>query len=117
MRANMEPLAPTTSTLGPAIAHIAQVSASLVQTIPPSPVAPQSAVSNASNKKKKDAVAWALSAPERIERLMADGKRAEADRVWQTLERLLEKWKGVRGVEELKERGLKALGDAGMVFE
>lgn len=113
----MEPLAPTTSTLGPAIAHIAQVSASLVQTIPASPVAPTSVAFNASNKKKKEVVVWALSAPERIERLVNDGKRAEAERVWRALEGLLEKWEGVVGVGELKERGLKALGDIDMVSE
>lgn len=117
MRANMEPLAPTTSTLGPAIAHIAQVSASLAETIPPSPMAPTSAEFNASSKKKKEVVAWALSSPEWIEELVKDGKREEAERVWGVLEGLLGKWEGVKGVSELRGRAKGALGEGALVFE
>lgn len=107
----MEPLAPTTSTLGPAIAHIAQVSASLVQTIPPSPVAPRFTAFDGSSKKKKETVAWALTCPERIVEYVKDGKKEEAEREWGVLEGLLDKWKGVKGVEELREKALKALGE------
>lgn len=113
MRANMEPLAPTTSTLGPAIAHIAQVSASLVQTIPPSPLALRSGPSSESNKKKKKAVVWALSSPERIVEFVKAGKREEAEQEWGVLEGLLEKWKDVKGTEELREKALKALEESG----
>ncbi|PUU82804.1 Vps51/Vps67-domain-containing protein [Tuber borchii] len=107
MRANMEPLAPTTSTLGPAISHIAQVSASLVENIPPSPVAPNIP---ASNKRKKDAVVWALACPGRIEELVKTGRRDEAERVFGVLEGMLGKWKGVKGTKELREKAMAALG-------
>ena len=111
MRANMEPHAPTTSTLGPAIAHIAQVSASLVQNIPPSPVATTFPFSI---KRKKETVAWALARPGRIEELIKDGQGEEAERVFAPLEAILEKWQGVRGTEELRQKARKALGmDAG----
>ena len=106
MRANMEPLAPTTSTLGPAISHIAQVSASLVENIPPSPVTPNIP---ASNKRKKDAVVWALACPGRIEELVKTGRRDEAERVFGVLEGMLGKWKGVKGTKELREKAVAAL--------
>lgn len=103
----MEPLAPTTSTLGPAIAHIAQVSASLVQNIPPSPVA---TTFPSSNKRNKETVAWALACPEKIEELVRDGQGKEAERVFALLEAILGKWQGVRGTEELRQKAKKALG-------
>ncbi|KAH0612103.1 uncharacterized protein H6S33_010155 [Morchella sextelata] len=110
MRANMEPLAPTTSTLGPAIAHIAQVSASLVQTIPVSPVALSSTEGREGSKRKKETVVWALGCPERIEAAVKEGNMEEAEREWGVLKVCLEKWEGVKGVEQLRAKALKALG-------
>ncbi|KAI5841354.1 Vps51/Vps67-domain-containing protein [Morchella snyderi] len=110
MRANMEPLAPTTSTLGPAIAHIAQVSASLVQTIPVSPVALSSIEGREGSKRKKETVMWALGCPGRIEAAVKEGNMEEAEREWGVLKVCLEKWDGVKGVEQLRAKALKALG-------
>lgn len=112
----MEPLTPATSTLEPAISHIAQISTSLastIQSIRPSPPPPSS--SSAADpavllKKKKKTVKWVLAAPERVQRLVRDGKTDEAQREWAAATTLLEKWgDDVRGVRELREQGDKAL--------
>ncbi|KAL7271143.1 hypothetical protein RUND412_006125 [Rhizina undulata] len=110
MRANMEPLTPTTSTLEPAIAHIAQVSASLVQTIPQSPIAPRNNTSQYDNSPKRtETVKWVLHSPERISELVKGGKKEEAENEWVIVLSVLDKWKNAKGIEELKERCEKAL--------
>jgi hypothetical protein len=83
------------------------VSASLVENIPPSPVTPKIPTSN---KRKKDAVLWALACPGRIEELVKEGKRDEAERVFGVLEGMLGKWEGVKGTRELREKATAALG-------
>ena len=112
MRNSMEPLTPATSTLEPAISHIAQISTSLATTIQnirplPSPTDPAAA---AAALHKKKIVKWALAAPERVQCLVKEGKTDEAQREWAAVTTLLEKWgDGVKGVSELREQGEKAL--------
>jgi len=105
MRASMEPLTPTTSTLEPAIGHIAQVSASLVETIhlpPPTETKPEV-------RERKEVVRWVLEAPRRIQRLKEEEKKEEAEAELERLQGVLDAWKGVKGVEELRVKAREAL--------
>lgn len=107
----MEPLSPATSTLEPAISHIAEISSSLTSTIHNLPP-PRTRTPNATNpvKSKKETVKWALGAPERIRGLVKAGQKEEAEKEWGVVKEILEKWgDGVKGVKELRERGEAAL--------
>jgi hypothetical protein len=53
-------------------------------------------------RRKKDLVRWVLDAPKRLEALIGEDKREEAERDWQKVEELLGKWHGVKGVEDVK---------------
>ncbi|KAF8424044.1 Vps51/Vps67-domain-containing protein [Tirmania nivea] len=111
MRSSMEPLTPATSTLEPAISHIAEISSSLTSTIHSLPP-PQAHTLNAANlaKSKRETVKWALAAPERIQGLVKEGKKEEAEKEWGVVKGMLDKWgDGVKGVKELREKGGAAL--------
>ena len=111
MRSSMEPLTPTTSTLEPAISHIAEISSSLTSTIhnlPPPRVRTPNTTDTA--KSKKETVKWALGAPQRIQELLKEGKKEEAEKEWGVVKGMLAKWgDGVKGVKELREKGEAAL--------
>jgi len=100
MRANMDPLTPTTSTLPPAISHIATISASIH--------------SASDAQRKKDTVRWVVNTPDRMRRLIAQGRREDALAEWAVAMKLMAKWTNVgnddldrikkRADEVLKER-------------
>lgn len=102
MRASMEPLTPTTSTLEPAVSHIESVSRELVVGM--------RAASPRPERKGAETVRWALGAPERIRELVGAGDREGAERAWELLRGVCGRWEGTRGVEELRKRGEEALG-------
>ncbi|OCK81327.1 hypothetical protein K432DRAFT_295779 [Lepidopterella palustris CBS 459.81] len=110
MRSNMDPLAPTTSTLSPAISHIAEtaasLSASLLDRTTPAPGIVVVALENGENVKKKarETVKWALDTPRRLEEMIKEGKSEEAVREWEEVSALLLNWRGVKGVQELREQ-------------
>lgn len=54
--------------------------------------------------RKRQVVRWVLEAPDRFERLLGEGKRKEAGKEWDVVSSYLEKWTGVRGVEDVKKR-------------
>ena len=56
----------------------------------------------AGGKAEKETVKWVLGAPSRLEQLLADGKKEEADKDWAEVKNLLDKWEGVKGVAEVK---------------
>ncbi|KAF8461107.1 Vps51/Vps67-domain-containing protein [Kalaharituber pfeilii] len=117
MRASMEPLTPTTSTLEPAISHIAQISSLLTETIHKLSSADSHATSvpiqsppSDNLKAKRETVRWALGAPDRICALVQEGKKEQAQEEWNVVVKMLDKWgDGVKGVKELREKGEKAL--------
>lgn len=112
MREKMDPLTPTTSTLTPAIGHIAETASSLSGQLKAS--RGRSGTVGADDGKKKDqqaTVRWVLGAPARMEALVEEGKQEEAEREWQDVEKLLSKWNGVRGVEDVRKACLAALSD------
>lgn len=131
MRASMEPLAPTTSTLEPAIAHIAEVSGRLVGGSSVGDAGKEKGkkgkveeegeggkeegeeeeeeeVDEEKLRKQKEAVRWALQAPEQITKLLASERKEDAQRVWERLQQCCAQWEGVSGTKELLERGTKA---------
>ncbi|KAL4901388.1 hypothetical protein BDW74DRAFT_181956 [Aspergillus multicolor] len=93
-----------TKTLGPAIAFVAETAGSLIRE--GEELRGRMKESNPTaekEKQEKDTVRWALSAPGRLDRLVKDGKREEAERDWEEVSRLLAKWDGVKGVSEVRE--------------
>ena len=113
----MDPLAPTTSTLSPAISHIAETARSLagsLQERSPSenaiPTTEREKADEVSKRKQQDTVSWVLGAPKRLQLMLNDGKRKEAETEWTEIENLLKAWRGTPGVQELTEHGLKIMG-------
>jgi len=104
----MDPLTPTTSTLAPAISHIAETAATLSNDLTAHiPVSrSQDAVRQS---KERQTVQWVLEAPERLEQLLEAGKKDEAAKDWDTVKGLLDSWQGVEGVEDIKEACQKTL--------
>lgn len=118
MRASMEPLAPTTGTLEPAIRHIEDVSRELAahtqaqtQRPPsPSPSPPLPTVLHGRRRQRAvDTVRWALDAPPRIHALAEAGRRDEALAVLARVRALCDLWDGTAGVAELRVRADSAL--------
>lgn len=104
MREKMDPLTPTTSTLTPAIGHIAETASSLSGQLKAS--RGRSGTVGADDGKQKDqqaTVRWVLAAPSRLEAFLEEGKREEAEKEWHDVQRLLEKWSEVRGVEDVRK--------------
>ena len=53
-------------------------------------------------RKEKDVVRWVLNAPERIEGMVGDGKREDAEMEFARVKRVLDEWEGVEGVDEVR---------------
>lgn len=108
MRNNMDPLTPTTSTLGPAVAHIAETAKGLAAAVQgrvaESEKAGRDAVQGdqALKRKQRETVKWVLGAPKRLEAKLEEGRKADAKADWDEIQHLLEKWDGVAGVEEIE---------------
>jgi hypothetical protein len=117
MRGNMDPLAPTTHTLGPAIAHIAETAASLSSSMQALPTKPtglglgieisvngddEERKEAASKQRQRETVRWVLDTPRRLQEMIDQEQDEEAEREWDEVSRILDKWKGVTGVKELR---------------
>jgi hypothetical protein len=116
MRGNMDPLAPTTHTLGPAIAHIAETATALsssMQNLQAKPeglgisvrVEEDNAEQAATIKKQqqRDTVRWVLDTPRRLRELIDDERDDEAEEDWEEVSKILDRWRGVSGINELRE--------------
>ncbi|KAI4195925.1 MAG: hypothetical protein LQ348_002377, partial [Seirophora lacunosa] len=122
MRTNMDPLIPTTSTLSPAISHIAETAASLAEWLQERSGLGERAEEEeeeeerrkdgamATKQRQRDTVRWVLAAPQRLRALVEGGRRSDAVEDWQEVRRLLERWRGVEGAEEVKEQCLEVMG-------
>lgn len=80
---------PVTSTLTPAIAHIAETAGRLKS-------------KGAEGMRERETVRWVLGASRRLEEMVGKGRREEAETEWREVEGLLGKWEGVRGVPEVR---------------
>lgn len=116
MRGNMDPLAPTTHTLGPAIAHIAETAASLsssMQALPPKPQGlgidirieqdDAEKKQTARRRNQKETVRWVLDTPRRLREMIDQEQDEEAGKEWEEVSQILNQWEGVAGVRELRE--------------
>lgn len=90
-----------TKTLGPAIGFVAEAATTLIRE--------QEQISsgdghhvNRDAEAKKETVTFVLQTPERLRRLVDDGKLEDAENDWKEISGLLQKWAGVKGVDELR---------------
>ena len=116
MRMNMDPLTPTTSTLSPTIAHIAETATTLAASLQV-----RTRVSNAQDnhepsrssgegqRAQRETVKWVLDTPRRLRGILARGERDKAVRDWTIVEDLLKRWTGVEGVDQVRQECLKVL--------
>jgi hypothetical protein len=124
MRTNMDPLAPTTHTLGPAISHIAETAASLSSQkhVPERRsnlglgisvvVEGENGGGEAERKtREKETVKWVLDTPRRLRELIDQEKEDEAEEEWGNVAKVLKKWWRVEGVKELWEECEHILGE------
>lgn len=115
MRGNMDPLAPTTHTLGPAIAHIAETAALLsssMQNLQNRPEGlgidihvqgePQEEAAASKKRKQQETVRWVLGTPRRLRGLMDQEQEEEAAEEWEEVSKILDKWNNIAGVEDLR---------------
>ena len=116
MRTNMDPLTPTTSTLSPAIAHIASTAASLTALLQGRSGSRKELDDRRSprfdqgkRRAQRETVRWALGTPPRLRGLLEKGDREEAIHDWKEVQGLLDKWEGVGGVEDVRQECLKVL--------
>lgn len=123
MRANMDPLNPMASTLDPAIAGIyAQASSirdALRQNVaPPDSKERQDQAAAVRRRRTRELAKEVLRTPEKLRKLVKEGKVEEAKKTWEMPRRMLEVWRekglGGKDVTECLEEGDAALrGGAG----
>lgn len=111
----MDPLAPTTHTLGPAISHIAETATSLSSSMQSLQKQPEGLgisvhieedntekVIEAQKQKQRDTVRWVLDTPRRLRELIDQEHDEEAEQDWESVSNILIRWKDVAGVAELR---------------
>ena len=101
----MDQLTPTTSTLEPAVAHIADTAAELSRgssvSIERKPV---SAMELSKKSKARDTVIWALSSPRRFQKLIEQGQHDVVRAEHKEVLRLIEVWGDIPGTHELLKK-------------
>jgi hypothetical protein len=55
-------------------------------------------------KQKRELVRWVVEAPARFEAYIEEWKRDEVESEWKDVSRALDRWKGVKGVEQIKSK-------------
>jgi hypothetical protein len=114
MREKMDPLTPTTSTLTPAIGHIAETAATLSNELKKShAVSVPDSEAQRKQRDQKATVRWVLDAPSRLRMLLESDRREEAEKQWKDVSRLLSKWEGTKGVSEVREACMVIMGSPG----
>jgi len=105
----MDPMTPTTSTLTPAIGHIAEMAAGLKRS---KGLGSDDGEELRRRKEQRDVVRWVLGAEGRIRGMVDGGEEDQARAEWERVEGVLEQWEGVKGVEAVREACLGALGNS-----
>jgi hypothetical protein len=108
MRTNMDPLTPATSTLAPAISHIAETTATLSVQLADH-VPPPKDSSTTQKEKERQTVKWVLAAPLRLKTMVDEGDRAGCEQDWMVGRGFLDKWKDVPGSEDIRMACERAL--------
>lgn len=118
----MDPLNPMASTLDPAIAGIYAQASSIREALRKTVAAPdsqerQDEAAAARRRRTRELAREALATPERLRKLVKEGKLEEAKRQWEMPRRLLVVWKekglGGEDVLECIEEGDAAVGEGG----
>ena len=109
MRANMDPLTPTTGTLGMAVGYIAETAGALAANAKQQCQNQDAREDDDSTRdqaarraKQKETVRWVLGAPKRLELLLSKGEKQAASKEWDETSKMLSKWDGIGGVSQLK---------------
>lgn len=107
MRTNMDPLTPTTATLTPAIGHIAETATALSESLRKQHgTSTMTSAEDAALRKRQDqqkTVRSVLDAPGRLEKLVKEGRREEAEADWEHVKQLLNAWSHVSGADEARK--------------
>ncbi|MCJ1422527.1 hypothetical protein MMC29_000407 [Sticta canariensis] len=117
MRSNMDPLTPTTSTLSPAISHIAETATSLSTSFKIRGLTAEGiggsgddqSMATGRKQEQQETVRWVCGAPHRLQVMLDAGRGEEAADDWVQVQRLLGKWAGINGVEDLRDRCMKVM--------
>lgn len=59
--------------------------------------------------KQRQLVRWVLGAPRRLNAMLQQGKRGEAEVQWREVSELLDRWKGVDGVDDVRRQSEQVL--------
>ena len=102
-----------TKTLGPAVRFVAETASSIIREGEELRKQRKVVTDTADEEKaaQRQTVQWVLGAPERLSTLLKDGKGDEVDKEWGEVDRLLRKWEGVKGVEEVRHACEEILGN------
>jgi vacuolar protein sorting-associated protein 51 len=96
----MDPLSPSTSTLSPAIAHVAETASSLAEELANSDQDHSTVDPSMQSQVRK--VQWVLQTPQRLEQLFASGRRQEALDEWSKVQEILYRWNSPPGTDRLE---------------
>nr|POE98262.1 vacuolar protein sorting-associated protein 51 like [Quercus suber] len=113
MREKMDPLTPGTSELVGQIGRITEMAEGLAERMRllngVRDVGEGEGEEVQRKKSQRDTVRWVLDAPQRLEGLLVQDKRGEAEAEWERVVKLLNRWKGVEGVEDVRSRCRRVL--------
>jgi hypothetical protein len=112
----MDPLAPTTHTLGPAISHIAETATSLSSSMQSQQATPEGLgisvrveqddaekEAEVRKQRQRDTVRWVMDTPRRLRELIDQEEDEAAEQEWEEVSKILAQWKNVAGVAQLRE--------------
>jgi hypothetical protein len=103
----MDPLSPSTSTLAPAIAHIAETAASFSTELQ----SENAGTDKSKRESEVELVTWILKSPDRLKSLIEAGQKREAAHQWSVILKVLDRWKDVRGTEDVTSACQKVIQD------
>ncbi|MCJ1274066.1 hypothetical protein MMC21_001860 [Puttea exsequens] len=116
MRSNMEPATPTTSMLGPAVGHIADVAGQLAREAREreerrSGKRVEGGDEEGEKKRRqRETVRWVIGTPRRLGVLLDEGGRGDAESDWEEVKGFLDRWDGVGGVQEIRDECDRIMG-------